>query len=74
MLRSSPDKAAVVCFAGPDSLSDARKAMRKQKAFGGKLPAGVTPSFLVVGPELETDAEKILATLSATTANDVNAY
>lgn len=57
-----------------DSLSDARKAMRKQKAFGGKLPAGVTPSFLVVGPELETDAEKILATLSATTANDVNPF
>lgn len=57
-----------------DSLSDARKAMRKQKAFGGKLPAGVTPSFLVVGPELETDAEKILATLSAATANDVNPF
>lgn len=57
-----------------DSLSDARKAMRKQKAFGGKLPAGVTPSFLVVGPELETDAEKILATLSATTASDVNPF
>ncbi len=42
-----------------ESLSEARKAMRKQKAFGGKLPAGVTPAFLLVGPELETDAEKI---------------
>ncbi|MDM8344148.1 Mu-like prophage major head subunit gpT family protein [Pseudochrobactrum sp. sp1633] len=56
------------------ALSEARKSMRKQKAFGGKLIAGVTPSFLLVGPELETEAEKILATLAAATTSDVNPF
>ncbi|WP_411905978.1 prohead protease/major capsid protein fusion protein [Rhizobium mayense] len=57
-----------------DSLSDARKAMRKQKAFGNKLPAGVQPAYLLVGPELETKGEQILAALAAATTNDVNPF
>jgi len=57
-----------------DSLSDARKALRKQKAFGNKLPAGVQPAFLLVGPELETEGEQILAALAAATTSDVNPF
>lgn len=57
-----------------DGISAARKAMRKQKAFGGKLPAGVTPAFLVVGPEFETLAEQLLAQLAAAKTEDVNPF
>lgn len=57
-----------------DGISAARKAMRKQRAYGGKLLAGVTPAFLVVGPEFETLAEKLLATLAASRSEDVNPF
>lgn len=52
------------------TLSDARKAMRKQTDEAGQL-IGVGPKYLVVGPELETDAEKLMATITATATDDV---
>lgn len=55
-------------------LSDARKGMRKMKALDGKTPINATPRYLVVGPELETDAERWLSTIYATTLADVNAF
>ena len=57
-----------------DTLSDARKAMRSMKALDGKTPVNATPKFLVVGPELETDAEQVLASIYAATVADANPF
>ena len=56
------------------TLSAARKAMRGFKGLDGKTLISVTPKYLVVGPELETDAEKLLAAIYAATTADVNAW
>ncbi|UWR19751.1 prohead protease/major capsid protein fusion protein [Sulfitobacter pontiacus] len=56
------------------TLSAARKAMRGFKGLDGKTLISVTPKYLVVGPELETDAEKLLAAIYAATTGDVNAW
>ena len=55
------------------SLSAARLALRQQTGLVNDL-ISVTPKFLVVGSELETDAEAILTTISATKADDVNPF
>ncbi|MDP3961299.1 MAG: Mu-like prophage major head subunit gpT family protein [Pseudorhodobacter sp.] len=56
------------------TLSAARLAMRTQKGLDGATPVNVVPKYLLVGPALETTAEKLLATISATTTNDVNPF
>jgi len=56
------------------TLSAARKAMRGFKGLDGKTLISVTPKYLVVGPELETDTEKLLAAIYAATTGDVNAW
>ncbi|WP_238372429.1 prohead protease/major capsid protein fusion protein [Heliomarina baculiformis] len=56
------------------TLSAARKAMRGFKGLDGKTLLSVTPKYLLVGPELETDAEKLLAAIYAATTGDVNAW
>lgn len=53
------------------SLDAARLAMRGVKGLGGKTIIGVTPRYLVIGPELETKAEKLLAAIYAATTDDV---
>lgn len=50
------------------TLSTARKAMRVVKGLDGKTIVGAAPAYLVVGPEMETEAELILAEIYA---NDV---
>ena len=57
-----------------DSLSAARKALRFMKGLDGKTPIAATPKFLLVGPEIETVAEATLASITATTTNDVNPF
>lgn len=57
-----------------EALSDARKAMRTVKGLDGKTIIAVKPRYLVVGPELETQAEKLLAAIYAATTDDVNAF
>lgn len=57
-----------------DTLSAARLAIRSQKGLDGETPVNATPRFLVVGAALETKAEQILATLSATKADDHNPF
>ncbi len=52
------------------TLSAARVAMRGQTDGAGFLIA-VTPKYLVVGPALETDAEKLLAAIQPTQTSDV---
>ena len=56
------------------SLDEARKAMRGMKALDGVTPINAAPKFLLVGPEMETTAEQILASIYAATAADVNNF
>ena len=58
---------------GEASVSAARLAMRSQTGITGER-ISVTPKYLVVGPEIETEAEKFLATINPTTADDVNPF
>lgn len=57
-----------------EALSDARLAMRNQTGLDGKTRIAITPRYLVVGPELETEAEKVLASIYAATTTDVNPF
>ena len=54
-------------------LSAARAAMRKQKGVDGGHIA-VAPRTLIVGPDLETDAQKILSPIAATLSDNVNVF
>lgn len=54
-----------------DTLSVARQALRTMKGLDGKTPINVTPRYLLVGPALETEAEKLLASIYAATTDDV---
>jgi hypothetical protein len=55
-------------------LSLARLALRKQKGLDGSTPLNLRPAYLVVGAELETEAEQALAAISAQAASDVNVF
>ena len=59
---------------GEAPLSAARLALRTMKGLDGKTPITATPKFLLVGPALETSAEKLLATISPATSSDVNPF
>ena len=58
--------------AAPDetTLSAARLALRTQRDEANQL-IGLAPKFLIVGPELETGAEKLMAAITAATTDDV---
>jgi len=56
------------------SLSAARLAMRTMKGLDGKTPIAATPRYLLVSPELETQAEKLLAAIQPATSDDVNPF
>lgn len=56
------------------NVSAARLAMRGMKALDGNTPINATPRYLVVGPELETAAEQLLASIYAATVADANPF
>ncbi|MBO9422327.1 Mu-like prophage major head subunit gpT family protein [Labrenzia sp. R4_2] len=56
-----------------ETLSAARLAMRRQKGINGR-PIAIAPKFLVVPPELETQAEEVLAAIQPTRTEDVNVF
>lgn len=56
------------------ALSAARLHMRGVKGLDGKTIIAVKPKYLVVGPALETQAEKLLATIYAASTGDVNPF
>lgn len=56
------------------TLSEGREAMRNMKNLDGRTFANITPRYLVTGPALETQAQKILASLSPTKSSDVNPF
>lgn len=55
------------------NLRAAREAMRRQTGLSGRV-IDVAPKFVLVPPELETDAEMMLAEIAATTTDDVNPF
>lgn len=55
------------------TLTAARLAMRKQTGLAGR-PINVTPKYLVVPPELETTAQKLLASIQPNNSDDVNPF
>jgi len=56
------------------TLDAARKAMRGFTGLDGKSLINVMPKYLLVGPELETQAEALLASIYAATIGDVNPF
>lgn len=64
-----PDGAALSI----QSLSAARVAMRRQKGLSGEA-IQVQPSLLVVPPELETAAQKLVAEITAASVDEVNPF
>lgn len=56
-----------------DNLGKARAALRKRKSVDGS-PIGVAGSILLVGPDKETEAEKIVATVQPQQASNVNPF
>ena len=57
-----------------ERLTGGRMAMRGQKGLDGKTPIGVVPKYILVGPDLETSAEKAIADLSPASIGDVNPF
>lgn len=62
--------------AAPDetTLSAARLALRTMKGLDGKTVIAATPKYLLVGPALETAAEKLLAAISPVATENVNPF
>ncbi|MDF2812399.1 MAG: Peptidase phage prohead [Microvirga sp.] len=68
------NKAATGAAINVTSLSAARQAMRQMKDLDGFTPINATPRYLVVGAEIETTAEQVLAQINATAVGDVNPF
>jgi hypothetical protein len=64
--------AGAIGSAGVDVFTDARQAMRTVKGMDGKTIVGAAPRFMIVGPEIETLAEQILAETYPTKSDEVN--
>lgn len=56
------------------TLDEARKAMRGRTDLDEKTLINVQPKYLVVGPELETEAEQLLAAIYASNTAEVNPF
>lgn len=66
--------AAVAAPPNVETISDARLALRRQTGLDLVTPISATPKFLLVAPEQETTAEKVLAELAAATVDDANPF
>jgi HK97 family phage prohead protease len=62
--------------AAPDetTLSEGRIAMMRQSPPGSTEPLGLSPSILLVPAELQTLAEKLVASITPPTVQDVNVF
>ncbi len=56
------------------ALTDTRKTMRTRKGMDGKTIIAVAPRYLLVSAALETEAEKVLASIQPNKADDVNPF
>lgn len=55
-------------------IAAARQVMRSRTDLDGKTLISTTPRFLLVGPALETEGEKVLAAIYAAQVADVNPF
>lgn len=56
------------------ALTETRKTMRTRKGMDGKTIIAVAPRYLLVSAALETEAEKVLASIQPNKADDVNPF
>ncbi|MFG6584748.1 prohead protease/major capsid protein fusion protein [Sulfitobacter sp. 1A12779] len=56
------------------ALAETRKTMRTRKGMDGKTIIAVAPRYLLVSAALETEAEKVLASIQPNKADDVNPF
>jgi ATP-dependent protease ClpP protease subunit len=70
---SRGNKAAAGSALSIESLGAARAAMRLTKGIAGEV-INLAPAYLVVGPQLETQAEQILSVINAAKTSDANPF
>ncbi|MCC4254146.1 Mu-like prophage major head subunit gpT family protein [Sphingobium naphthae] len=71
------DHGNVAASGGPITVANlgaARASLRTIKNRDGETNANVTPKYLVVGPAKETQAEQVLAEISASQPSEVNPF
>jgi len=68
------NKAASGTAIDETNLSAARQALRETKGLDGVTPLSGVPKYLLVGPERETQAEKMLTLINAAEAANVNPF
>lgn len=56
------------------ALTETRKTMRTRKGMDGKTIIAVAPRYLLVSAALETEAEKVLASIQPNKSDDVNPF
>lgn len=56
------------------AVSAGRAALRKMKTKDGNVIHANAPTFLIVGPDKETEAEKFVSTVLSTKTDDVNPF
>jgi len=56
------------------ALSEARRAMRRQKGVDGRHIINAEPQFILVPAAQETDAEKLVSEIQSATVSDVNPF
>jgi phage major head subunit gpT-like protein len=57
-----------------DNVGKARAAMGKQKSIDGNALLGNTPKFILTGPDMSTEAEKLVASVTPASASAVNPF
>lgn len=71
---ASRDNIGTASVPDVDALTEARQAMRTRKGLDGKTIIAAAPRFLLVGADLETEAERVLASIQPSTTGDVNPF
>ncbi len=56
------------------ALTEARESMRTRTGLDGKTIISATPRFVLVGADLETEAEQVLASIQPNKTDDVNPF
>lgn len=74
VFHASRDNVAAGTTLDVDGIAAARHAMRSRTDLDGKTLIDARPLYLLVGPALETDAEKLLTAINATTTDEVNPF
>jgi hypothetical protein len=59
---------------GETTLSDGRVAMQRQTPPGSDEPLGINPAILLVAPEKQVAAEKMVAAINPASSSDVNVF